>query len=469
MATDTQQDLIFVDDDSEELIFATDEIDARTRSDGAWKIMLVDDEEEIHNVTRLALSDFTFENRGISFISAYTGEEAKQLIQEHPDTALILLDVVMETDDAGLMVAKHIREVLRNLLVRIVLRTGQPGQAPEGTVIVDYDINDYKAKTELTTQKLFTTVVTALRAFRYVTAIEQHRQELERIARASARFVPREFLRVLQKESIVDVKLGDQVQYDMTIMFSDVRSFTSLSEGMSPKENFDFINGLLNQICPVIREHRGFVDKYLGDGVMALFPHEADDAIQAAIAMRKKLADFNKQRQAQSHKPVEIGIGLHSGLLMLGTIGESQRMEGTVISDAVNLASRVEGLTKYYGAGLVISEQTLMRLKDPTKYSFRFVDKVQVKGKQTTVSVFEVFDGSSDELVSLKMATKEDFEQGLFLYHDKKFPEASVFFNKVLQTNPKDEAARLYLQRAAHHMIHGVPENWAGAEVMLEK
>lgn len=460
-------DILFADD-TDELILADDDVSERQHNN-SWKVMLVDDEDEVHNVTKLALTDFTFEKRGLSFISAYSGAEAKQLIQEHPDTALILLDVVMETDDAGLAVAKHIREEVHNDLVRIVLRTGQPGQAPEGAVIVNYDINDYKAKTELTTQKLFTTIVTALRAYRHVTTIDTHRREIERIASASARFVPREFLKVLQKESIVDVELGDQIQHEMTIMFSDVRSFTSLSEGMTPKENFDFINSLLNQVCPVIRDHHGFVDKYLGDGVMALFPRSADDAVQAAIAMRQKLAHFNIERVAQGKEMVEIGIGLHSGLLMLGTIGESQRMEGTVISDAVNLASRVEGLTKRYGASLVISEQTMMRLSDPTAYSFRFVDKVQVKGKKITVSVFEVFDGGAEEMMELKMATKDAFEQGLFLYHDKQFPEASVHFNQVLKRNPKDEAARLYLQRAAHFMVNGVPEGWEGTQVMLEK
>ena len=463
---DAATDILF---DDEDLVFADAETPEAEERNNTWKIMLVDDEEEIHNVTKLSLADFAYDGRSLSFISAYSGQEARRLMQEHPDTALILLDVVMESDDSGLAVAKHIREELGNAMVRIVLRTGQPGQAPEGTVILDYDINDYKAKTELTTQKLFTTVVTALRAYGHITAVDSHRREIERIASASARFVPREFLSVLQKKSIVDVELGDQVMGEMTIMFSDVRGFTTLSEGMTPKENFDFINSLLNQICPLIRDHHGFVDKYMGDGVMALFPREADDAVQAAIDMRQQLAKFNKKRKAQNLLPIEIGIGLHSGLLMLGTIGEAQRMEGTVISDAVNLASRVEGLTKRYGASLVISEQTLMRLKDPTKYSFRFVDKVQVKGKQLSVSVFEVFDGSSEEMMTLQMETKSDFEEGLFLYHDKQFPEASVYFNKVLKRNPKDEAARLYLQRAAHFMIHGVPEDWSGAEVMLEK
>jgi two-component system sensor histidine kinase ChiS len=464
MPNDTENLLFTVDTD--ESAFVADGIASTRQDNKSWKIMLVDDEEEVHNVTKLALVDFSFEGKYLTFISAYSGPEAKQLIQEHPDIALILLDVVMETDDAGLTVAKHIRQEVGNHLVRIVLRTGQPGQAPEGTVIIDYDINDYKAKTELTTKKLFTTIVTSLRAYGHITTIEAHRREVERIASASARFVPREFLSVLQKESIVDVELGDQIQHEMTIMFADVRSFTTLSESMSPKENFDFINSLLNHICPVIREHHGFVDKYTGDGVMALFPRQADDAVQAAITMRKQLAHYNQERQAQGQLPVKIGIGLHSGLLMLGTIGEAQRMEATVISDAVNVASRVEELTKRYGAGLVISEQTLLRLQDRTDYSFRFVDKVQVKGKKATVSVFEVFDGSSKEMMALKLETRADFEQGLSLYYDRQFPEASVHFNRVLQHNPKDEVARLYLQRAAPYMVHDVPNDWNGTQVM---
>lgn len=469
-ASESADEMVFAveDDQDDELAFVAENGKSQ-KSVANWKIMLVDDEEEVHNITKLALADFSFEQKGITFISAYSGEEAKRTIENNPDTALILLDVVMESDDAGLKVVKHIRQVAQNNTVRIVLRTGQPGQAPEGSVIIDYDINDYKSKTELTTQKLFTMVVTTLRAFRHMMTIEQHRCEIEKIAQASSRFVPREFLRVLNKESIVEVELGDQVQREMTILFSDVRSFTTLSEGMSPKENFDFINELLNQICPVIREHHGFVDKYLGDGVMALFPRKADDAVQAAIAMQQQLALFNQDRAAQGKYPVAMGIGLHTGSLMLGTIGETERMEGTVISDAVNLASRVEGLTKRYGANVVISEQTLMRLNDPTEYSFRFVDKVQVKGKQSTVSVFELFDGSTDNIAILKMETKENFERGLFLYHNRQFPEASVHFNQVLQRNPGDAAARLFLQRSAHYMVHGVPDGWAGVEAMTEK
>ncbi|WP_372766232.1 DUF3369 domain-containing protein [Pseudoalteromonas sp.] len=152
---------------------------------GAWKVLIVDDEPEVHAVTKLALSDFTFQGKRLEFISAFSGKEAEKMILANPDAAIVLLDVVMETDDAGLKVAQYIREDAKNNHVRIILRTGQPGQAPERHVIVNYDINDYKSKTELTAQKLFTVVMSSLRSYRDILSIEQSRQGLEKIIMAS--------------------------------------------------------------------------------------------------------------------------------------------------------------------------------------------------------------------------------------------------------------------------------------------
>lgn len=163
--------LVFADEDGPEV--TTDE--PKT----AWKVMLVDDEPAVHQATKVALKFFSFEDRPISFVSAYSAAEARSLIEHNPDTALMLLDVIMETQDAGLQVAKYVREELENRAVRIVLRTGQPGQVPEQSVVVDYDINDYKTKLELTQQKLFTTMVSGLRAYRDLTALEESRAALE--------------------------------------------------------------------------------------------------------------------------------------------------------------------------------------------------------------------------------------------------------------------------------------------------
>lgn len=151
-----------------------------------WTILVVDDEPEVHAMTRLVLSKLRFRERGVQILSAHSAAEARGILAMRPDVAVILLDVVMETDDAGLKFAREIREDMRNEAVRIVLRTGQPGQAPEEDVIVSYDINDYKAKTELTAQKLFTTVVTALRSYGHIRALEANRQGLERIIDSSS-------------------------------------------------------------------------------------------------------------------------------------------------------------------------------------------------------------------------------------------------------------------------------------------
>lgn len=151
----------------------------------AWKILIVDDEPSVHDLTRTVLKGFTFEGRAVEFLSAYSGKEARDVLVENPDTALILLDVVMETDDAGLILVRAIREELKNTAVRIILRTGQPGKAVERSVILEYDINDYKEKTELTYQKLFTSVVSSLRSYRDLQIIEGHRRKLELILRSS--------------------------------------------------------------------------------------------------------------------------------------------------------------------------------------------------------------------------------------------------------------------------------------------
>jgi signal transduction histidine kinase len=172
-------ELIFAPED-DEVIFAeeNEEKEAEENETEAWKVMLVDDDKNVHQVTELALRDFTFEGKPLQFIFALSGEEAKQLISQHSDVAFIFLDVVMETNDAGLKLVKYIREELNNHLVRIVLRTGQPGEAPEASVIVDYDINDYKTKTELTQQKMLVTTISALRSYRDVIEIENSRKTL---------------------------------------------------------------------------------------------------------------------------------------------------------------------------------------------------------------------------------------------------------------------------------------------------
>ncbi|MGB0388469.1 MAG: adenylate/guanylate cyclase domain-containing protein [Ardenticatenaceae bacterium] len=275
------------------------------------------------------------------------------------------------------------------------------------------------------------------------TALEQQVQ----LTNAYSRFVPRELLSFLEKESILDVKLGDQVEKEMSILFSDIRDFTAISEKMTPTQNFRFLNGYFSRMEPVILNHNGFIDKYIGDGIMALFPTNADDALQAAIAMLRRLKLYNQTRQRPKRLPIQIGIGLHTGLLMLGTVGGHNRMDGTVISDAVNLGSRVEELTKHYKVSLLITEDTYAGLKEPTHYAIREIDRVAVKGKSQAVTILEVFDADTPQQIALKKQTQADFESALTLYRQQEFALALPLFRQLLQLNPQDTVAALYLSR----------------------
>jgi len=203
--------------------------------------------------------------------------------------------------------------------------------------------------------------------------------------------------------------------------------------------------------------------------VMALFPRNADDALVSAIDTLRLLADYNSQRRHAGRMPVQVGIGLHTGNLMLGIIGEQERMQSDTFSDAVNLANRIEGLSKLYGVSIVISEQTLSRLPEADKYHQRFLGKAQVKGKKESVSVFEIYDAEPEPVIQMKLKTKADFEQGLQHYFAREFAEAVVCFKNVLKANAGDKTASLYLERSAQYVVRGVPEEWEGVEAMESK
>jgi adenylate cyclase len=263
--------------------------------------------------------------------------------------------------------------------------------------------------------------------------------------------VPHQFLHFLGYESILDVKLGDQVQKEMSVLFSDIRDFTALSETMTPEENFQFINAYLSRMEPAITENFGFIDKYIGDGIMALFNGSADDAVKAGIAMLEQLNEYNSSRTQPDRPPLQIGIGINTGSLMLGTVGGQNRMDSTVISDAVNLASRVEDLTKEYGVSMLITHNTFIQLNDV--YDFRLIDRLAVKGKSRMVTVYEVFAADLPELRQKKLETKTRFEQGLVFYNSERFVEATRLFSACLQINPGDKVAQIYMQRCVKRAI----------------
>lgn len=302
--------------------------------------------------------------------------------------------------------------------------------------------------------------------------IEQQTHTLLRLNAAYYRFVPKEFLRLLGKDDILAVRIGDQVQREMTVLFADVRGFTALSERMTPQENFAFVNRLLGRIGPLIREHHGFIDKYLGDGIMALFPTRPGDAVQAALEMCQALKVLNRDRLERGEPEIRIGVGIHTGSIMLGTVGEPERMDGTVISDVVNTAARLESLTKQHGVTVLISEQVVAALDPQLKANARILGRVLPKGKAQPVTIYEFFAGDADALAAQKRDTRECFEAALASYQAGDFQTAAAGFDAVRAQCPEDFAA-LYYQRRALDLEsqrkldpHKV---WDGVEVITEK
>ncbi len=192
-------------DDAPMVFFDGDELITPAEPHKTWKVLIADDDEEVHLITRMVLRNLVFEGRSLQLLSAHSGIDALRQLGENPDTAIVLLDVVMESEHAGLEAARSIREMLGNRFVRIILRTGQPGQAPEQRVVIDYDINDYKEKTDLTAQKLTTTVISALRSYRDIIAIDRSRQGLMKIIEASRHIFSQQSLSQLSSGVLLQI------------------------------------------------------------------------------------------------------------------------------------------------------------------------------------------------------------------------------------------------------------------------
>lgn len=214
-------------------------------------------------------------------------------------------------------------------------------------------------------------------------------EQVNRVNRASQRFLPKPFLGKLGHASIADVKVGDSIEAEMTVLFSDIRNFTTRSEQLSPSETFLFLNTYLSYMVPAIEKNGGLIDKYIGDAIMALYPDSADSALAAALAMQDAVLRLNDNRPL-GQEPIQIGIGIHRGRLMLGTVGDKNRIDVTVISDAVNVASRLESLTKEKGEAIIVSSDVVRALKNPESFSLKQLGTTSIKGRVNAVEIWAV-------------------------------------------------------------------------------
>ncbi len=442
------------------------------------KVLIVDDTPENIQILMGTLKD------EYAILAAVNGEKALKLAVAEPRPEIILLDIMMPGMD-GFEVCERLKAAEETREIPVIFLSSLDDTVNKvkgfGAGAVDYISKPFqpqevlvRVNTHLTLSRLKQSLGEKNRELQAYSEhleerVRERTAELASLNQVYERFVPREFIDLLEKKSIQEINLGDQVSQKMTVMFADIRGWTTLLEKMTPQQAFSFINAYLRRVSPVIKECHGFIDQFYGDGVMALFPGSPDDAVRAAVSMRTAVAEYNRERAREGFEPIGIGVGLHLADVMLGIIGSEERMQGAVVADAVNLAARIEGLNKMYGSSIALSDQTLLGMKDATRFRHRFIDKVRVKGREDAVTVYEVFEGDAEVGVELKEQTKPAFESGLELYYGKRFSEASVHFNQVLEKNPSDLAARIYLKRCANYMVNGVPPEWTGVETLDEK
>ena len=435
-------------------------------------IICVDDEQTILDSLKIELE----ETLGDEYLleMAQSGEEAlevlSELLEDEYEVAVVIVDYIMP-EMKGDELLKRIHKISPKTLK--IMLTGQadlagvvnainsaklyrylskPWQAEDLQLTLkealysytqEKQLADKKAKLEQMNQQL-QELINEQNIL--INKLHENESRLFQLNQAYERFVPSQFLQWLNKNSIVDVELGDHVEKEMSVLFSDIRDFTALSEAMNPQDNFKFINSYLSRMEPAIIENQGFIDKYIGDGIMALFGGGADDAVQAGIAMLKQLQLYNQTWGTPERPPLKIGIGINTGSLMLGTVGGKNRMDGTVISDAVNLAARLESLTKNYRVSLLISHHTFLQLENPERYAIRSIGRVNVKGKLELVTVYEVFDLDASKIKEGKLATRQKFTEALSFYNLNEFEEATPLFEECLQVNPEDTVAKIYLR-----------------------
>ena len=273
--------------------------------------------------------------------------------------------------------------------------------------------------------------------------------EQVRIARAQKRFVPDQFLESLERADIGDVELGDAVAKEMSVLFADLRGFTTLAERLDPAEVIALLNDYFGNLEPTISAAGGYIDSYAGDEIMALFEGPADDAVRAGIAMSRALGDFNDLQRRTGRPELRMGIGVNTGPLLLGTVGGTERMQCTVIGDTVNAASRIEQLTKTYGTQFLIGEGTYQRLADPSAYSLRRVDSVTVKGKTKPFDIYEVLDAEPADRQAAKRRTLTQFGRALDALRHGDAATAADLIDDAMSIDPDDEALIAYAQRCA--------------------
>jgi len=258
----------------------------------------------------------------------------------------------------------------------------------------------------------------------------------------------------------------------MTALFSDIRGFTTISEGMDPEDLVKFLNEYFSIMTRIIMKYQGTLDKFIGDAIMAFYgaplaqPDHAVRGCKTAIEMIQALREIQPDWQARSLPRIDIGIGLNSGEMTVGNMGSDERFDYTIMGDNVNLASRLEGINKQYGTNIVISQYTYELIRN-NAFFVRELDSVRVKGKREPVTIYELVDCKEPDPETQEVLRA--FERGLMAYKSRRWKEATAHFKAAMQIDPNDHPSKLYIGRCEEYALHPPPQEWDGVFDMKTK
>jgi signal transduction histidine kinase/DNA-binding response OmpR family regulator len=397
------------------MVPAAQESGSLNQRQSVYRLLIVDDDVMNRAVLRNYLEGHPYLIR-----EASSGQEALDLFYSEPNFDMVLLDVMMP-GMTGYEVCRRLRKTHDISLMPVIMLTAKQ-QAQDIVEGFEAGANDYLLK-PIHRDELFARMTTHLKVSKRSLAMK--------------RFVPEDIIALLGHKDISDVQLGDAVEKKLAIVFADIRGFTGTMENMPPGETFNWLNRCYAILGPEIRRAQGFIDKYIGDAILALFPQGPEGAVQSAIAMQRGLA-------ASSH--YWLGMGIHTGPTMIGTLGEPERFEATVLSDAVNVASRIEMISKALEVRVIASEDLKQSLRNPNQWSWRCLGLFQLKGRNFPVTLYELLD--AEPQIAKRKITLIDFENAVQQLIANRVTEALLLLEAILKVDSTDPVARFFYQKA---------------------
>jgi class 3 adenylate cyclase len=417
-------------------------------------ILVIDDDEN-----NLRVASDLLESAGFSVRAARDGVTGiKRAIAAKPN--LILLDVQMPGID-GYETCRQLIAHPETATIPVIFMTALTNTADKVRAFdagaVDYVSKPFEFEeliARIQTQLKLAYLQRELRAAN--TLLEQRVAErteaLAQANRAMARFVPSASLAALGHTEVRTTCLGDNIHGEFTLMFTDIRSYTTIAEALGPEPTFRLLSDYYRRIGPIVHAHGGYVGQYMGDGFLASFP-DATQAALASVALHLAVESMNAERREMGQGNIRIGIGLNTGPVTLGIIGDEERYSTSIIGDTVNLASRMEGLAKFYGVRIAISGSTRAALSP--EFDLRFIDRTKARGKVQETSVYEVINADPPELQARKQRVAADFQQGQQAVMQGTLPKAISAFARVLEVIPEDVTTRHWLERASRCLLQG--------------